>query len=83
MAKAKEQAVEIPKDSWRNMNRSCATPKRFSHQDSSQEQVADSLKNLSRATEQVKQGEEVRAKLLAEAAEKGFKPSDLREEAPR
>ena len=49
----------------------------------SQEQVADSLKNLSRAKDQVKQGEEAKAKLLAEAAEKGFKPSDLREEAPR
>jgi hypothetical protein len=49
----------------------------------SQEQVADSLKNLSRVKDQFKQGEEAKARLLAEAAEKGFKSSDLREEAPR
>lgn len=48
-----------------------------------QNQVADSLKNLARATEEVKQAEENKAKLLTESAEKGFKPSDLIEEAPR
>lgn len=45
----------------------------------SQNQVADSLRNLSRATEEVKQAEEVKTRLLAEAAQKGFKPEDLRE----
>ena len=42
-------------------------------------QVADSLHNLSRATEEVKQAEENKAKLLAEGDQKGFKPGDLRE----
>lgn len=53
------------------------------HIKTSQEQVADSLKNLSRAKDEVKQGEEAKAKLLAEAAEKGFKPADLKEEGRR
>ena len=53
------------------------------HTRTSQEQLADSMKNLSRAKDAIKQGEETKAKLLGEAAEKGFKPSDLREEAPR
>jgi hypothetical protein len=44
-----------------------------------QNQVADSLHNLNRATEEVKQAEENKAKLLAEAEQKGFKPADLRE----
>ena len=48
-----------------------------------QNQVADSLNNLARAKDEAKQADEARTKLLAEAAEKGFKPSDLREEAPR
>jgi truncated hemoglobin YjbI len=49
-----------------------------------QNQVADSLNNLTRATEEVKQAEEKKSKLLAEAEQKGFKPSDLQEtpEAP-
>jgi hypothetical protein len=49
-----------------------------------QNQVADSLHNLNRATEEVKQAEETKAKLLAEGEQKGFKPGDLREtpEAP-
>ena len=49
-----------------------------------QNQVADSLNNLARATDEVKQAEEKKAKLLAEAEQKGFKPADLREtlEAP-
>ena len=42
-----------------------------------QNQVADSQKNLARATEEVKQAEEMKSKLLAEAAQKGFKPGDL------
>ncbi|MBM3802099.1 MAG: hypothetical protein FJW26_07270 [Acidimicrobiia bacterium] len=42
-----------------------------------QNQAADSQKNLLRATEQVKQAEETKAKLLSEAAQKGFKPEDL------
>ena len=42
-------------------------------------QVADSLHNLSRATEEVKQAEENKSKLLAEGEQKGFKPGDLRE----
>ena len=49
----------------------------------SQEQVADSTTHLSRAKDEAKQAEKAKSKLLAEAAEKGFKPSDLREEAPR
>lgn len=49
------------------------------HTRTSQEQLADSTKNLSRAKNDVKQGEEAKAKLLAEAAEKGFKPADLTE----
>lgn len=53
------------------------------HTRTSQEQLADSMKNLSRAKDEVKQGQEAKAKLLAEAAEKGFKPSDLIEESPR
>ncbi len=53
------------------------------HTKTSQEQAADSLKNLARAKDQIKQGEEAKTKLLAEAAEKGFKPSDLRDEASR
>ena len=53
------------------------------HTRTSQEQLADSMKNLSRTKDEVKQGQEAKAKLLAEAAEKGFKPSDLIEEAPR
>jgi hypothetical protein len=48
-----------------------------------QNQVADSLNNLARAKDEAKQADEARTKLLAEAAEKGFKASDLREEAPR
>jgi hypothetical protein len=50
----------------------------------SQNQVADSQKNLARATEEVRQAEEKKAKLLADAGQKGFKPGDLREvpEAP-
>jgi len=49
-----------------------------------QSQVADSLNNLTRATEELKQAEEKKAKLLADAEQKGFKPGDLREapEAP-
>lgn len=53
------------------------------HTRTSQEQLADSMKNLSRAKEEVKQGQEAKARLLAEAADKGFKPSDLIEESPR
>ncbi|HEU0007554.1 MAG TPA: hypothetical protein VFS12_16335 [Terriglobia bacterium] len=54
------------------------------HIETSQMQVEDSQKNLARAKDQVKQAEEAKAKLLAEASEKGLKPSDLREapEAP-
>jgi hypothetical protein len=44
-----------------------------------QNQVADSLNNLNRATEEVKQAEENKAKLVAEGEQKGFKPGDLRE----
>jgi len=40
------------------------------HVTTSQQQVADSLKNLSRAKEETKQAEEAKKKLLAEAAEK-------------
>jgi hypothetical protein len=49
-----------------------------------QNQVADSLHNLNRATEEAKQAEENKAKLLAEGEQKGFKSGDLREtpEAP-
>jgi hypothetical protein len=49
-----------------------------------QNQVADSLNNLTRATEEVKQAEEKKSKLLAEAEQKGFKAGDLQEtpEAP-
>ena len=49
-----------------------------------QNQVTDSRKNLARATEEVKQAEEKKAELLADAEQKGFKPGDLREvpEAP-
>ena len=46
-----------------------------------QNQVADSHKNLARATEEVKQAEEMKSKLLADAAQKGFKPGDLAEGA--
>lgn len=53
------------------------------HTRTSQEQLADSMKNLSRAKDEVKQGQEAKARLLAEAAEKGFKPSDLIEASPR
>jgi hypothetical protein len=53
------------------------------HTTTSQQQVADSLKNLARSKSEVKQAEEAKSKLLAEAAEKGFKPSDLREEPSR
>ena len=53
------------------------------HTRTSQEQLADSMKNLARAKDEVKQAEEAKAKLLAEAAEKGFKPSDLRDESAR
>jgi hypothetical protein len=49
------------------------------HTKTSQEQVADTLKSLSRAKDQIKQGEDAKSKLLAEAAEKGFKPADLKE----
>jgi len=45
-------------------------------------QVADSLRNLSRVTEEVKQAEENKARLLAEGELKGFKPGDLREATP-
>jgi hypothetical protein len=44
-----------------------------------QNQAADSQKNLLRATEEVKQAEETKAKLLSEAAQKGFKLEDLRD----
>jgi len=44
-----------------------------------QNQVADSLNNLNRATEEFKQAEENKAKLLAEGEQKGFKPGDLRD----
>jgi hypothetical protein len=49
-----------------------------------QNQIADSIQNLARATEEVKQAEEQKAKLLSEAEQKGFKSGDLREtpEAP-
>jgi hypothetical protein len=47
----------------------------------SQNQVADSLKNLSRAAEEVRQAEEMKSKVLADAAKKGFRPEDLRESA--
>jgi hypothetical protein len=49
-----------------------------------QNQVVDSLHNLNRATEEAKQAEENKAKLLAEGEQKGFKSGDLREtpEAP-
>jgi hypothetical protein len=43
----------------------------------SQNQVADSLKNLARAREEVKQTEEKKAKLLAEAEKSGLKREDL------
>ena len=43
-----------------------------------QNQVADSLHNLNRATEEAKQAEENKAKLLAEGEQKGFKPGDFR-----
>ena len=42
-------------------------------------QINDSQNNLNRATEEVKQAEENKAKLLAEGEQKGFKPGDLRE----
>ncbi len=42
-------------------------------------QINDSQNNLNRATEEVKQAEENKAKLLAEGEHKGFKPGDLRE----
>ena len=42
-------------------------------------QIHDSQNNLTRATEEVKQAEENKARLLAEGEQKGFKPSDLRE----
>ena len=44
-----------------------------------QNQVADSLHNLNRAAEEVKQAEEKKAKLVAEGEQKGFRPGDLRE----
>ena len=44
-----------------------------------QNQIADSLNNLNRAAEEVKQAEENKAKLLAEGEQKGFKPVDSRE----
>jgi hypothetical protein len=44
------------------------------HIKTSQEQIADSLKNLARAKDQVKHSEEEKTTLLAEAAKKGFKP---------
>jgi hypothetical protein len=44
-----------------------------------QNQVADSLHNLNRATEEVKQAQENKAKLLAEGEQKGFKPADSRQ----
>jgi hypothetical protein len=44
-----------------------------------QNQVADSLNNLNRATEEIKQAEENKAKLLAEGEQKGFKPDDLQQ----
>ncbi|MCI0623898.1 MAG: hypothetical protein L0387_19955 [Acidobacteria bacterium] len=43
----------------------------------SQNQVADSLKNLARASEEVKQAEKKKAKLLADMAQKGFKLEEL------
>jgi len=46
-----------------------------------QNQVADSQKNLTRSTDEVKQAEEAKSKLLADAAQKGFKPADLGEGA--
>ena len=42
-------------------------------------QIHDSQNNLTRATEEVKQAEENKAKLLAEGEQMGFKPGDLRE----
>jgi len=42
-------------------------------------QMNDSLNNLNRATEEIKQAEENKAKLLAEGEQKGFKPGDLQE----
>jgi hypothetical protein len=45
----------------------------------SQNQVSDSLKNLARAREEVKQSEEKKAKLLAEAEKNGIKREDLLE----
>jgi hypothetical protein len=42
-------------------------------------QINDSQYNLNRATEEVKQAEDNKAKLLAEAEQKGFKSSDLRD----
>jgi len=82
LAKAKEQELKF-QGLVEKYEQKLRDAKGDFHTKTSQEQVADSLKNLSRAQDQIKQGEEAKAKLLAEASEKGFKPSDLREEAPR
>lgn len=49
------------------------------HIKTSQEQVADSLKNLARSKEDLKKAEETKAKLLAEAEKNGLKREDLLE----
>lgn len=82
LAKAKEQELKF-QGLVEKYEQKLRDAKGDFHTKTSQEQVADSLKNLSRAKDQIKQGEEAKAKLLAEAAEKGFKPSDLREEGLR
>jgi hypothetical protein len=82
LAKAKEQELKF-QGLVAKYEQKLREAKGDFHTKTSQEQVADTLKSLSRAKDQVKQGEEARAKLLVEAAEKGFNPSDLREEAPR
>ena len=82
LAKAKEQELKF-QGLVEKYEQKLRDAKGDFHTKTSQEQVADSLKNLSRAKDQIKQGEEAKSKLLAEAAEKGFKPADLREEAAR
>jgi len=82
LAKAKEQELKF-QGLVEKYGEKLREAKGDFHTRTSQEQLADSMKNLSRAKDETKQGEETKAKLLGEAAEKGFKPSDLRDEAPR
>jgi hypothetical protein len=75
---AKFRAAEIKFASATDkFRKNLAEAKSDFHRQTAQLQIADSEKNLAWTKEQVKKAEAEKAKVLSDAAKKGFKPEDL------